>query len=87
MTVKELKEFIKDVPDDTVVVIADPTYKSDDPYCGVELDSVDPVQLQADDVSVEQIRLWINKPNALIFGLHKLDTVWVKDTKEPPNMI
>ena len=87
MTVKELKEFIKDLPDDTLVTIADPTYKCVDPYCEVELDSVDPIELQEDDVCVEQIRLWINKPNALIFGLHKLDTVWVKDTKESPNML
>ena len=79
MTVKELKEFIKDLPDDTLVVIADPTYKSADPYCEVELDSVDPVKLQEEDVCVEQIRLWINKPNALIFGLHKLDKEWVKE--------
>ena len=87
MTVKELKEFIKDLPDDTLVTIADPTYKCVDPYCEVELDSVDPIELQEDDVCVEQIRLWINKPNALVFGLHKLDTVWVKDTKESPNML
>jgi hypothetical protein len=87
MTVKELKEFIKDLSDDTLVVIADPTYKSDDPYCGVELDSVDPVKLQEEDVCVEQIRLWINKPTALVFGIHKLDKVWVKDTKESPNML
>jgi len=79
MTVKELKEFIKDLPDDTLVTIADPTYKSADPYCEVELDSVDPVELQEDDVSVEQIRLWINKPTALVFGLQKLDTVWIKE--------
>lgn len=78
MTIKELKERIKDLPDDTLVVIADPTYKSEDPYCGVELDSVDPVQLKEDDVCVEQIRLWINKPNALIFGLNKLDNDWIK---------
>lgn len=79
MTVKELKEFIKDLPDDTLVVIADPTYKSEDSYCGVELDTVDPVKLQEEDVCVEQIRLWINKPTALIFGLHKLDKEWVKE--------
>ena len=79
MTVKELKEFIKDLPDDTLVTIADPTYKCVDPYCEVELDSVDPVELQEDDVSVEQIRLWINKPNAVVFGIHKLDKVWVKE--------
>lgn len=79
MTVKELKEFIKDLPDDTLVTIADPIYKSADPYCEVELDSVDPVELQEDDVSVEQIRLWINKPTALVFGLQKLDKVWVKE--------
>ena len=79
MTVKELKEFIKDLPDDTLVVIADPTYKIADPYCEVDLDSVDPVELQEDDVSVEQIRLWINKPTALVFGLQKLDKVWVKE--------
>ena len=78
MTIKELKERIKDLPDDTLVVIADPTYKSEDPYCGVELDSVDPVQLKEDDVCVEQIKLWMNKPNALIFGLHKLDNDWIK---------
>jgi len=87
MTVKELKEFIKDLPDDTLVTIADPTYKCVDPYCEVELDSVDPIELQEDNVCVEQIRLWINKPNAIVFGLHKLDTVWVKDTKESPNML
>lgn len=87
MTVKELKEFIKDLPDDTLVTIADPTYKCVDPYCEVELDSVDPIELQEDNVCVEQIRLWINKPNALVFGLHKLDTVWIKDTKESPNML
>lgn len=87
MTVKELKEFIKDLPDDTLVTIADPTYKCVDPYCEVELDSVDPIELQEDNICVEQIRLWINKPNALVFGLHKLDTVWVKDTKESPNML
>lgn len=79
MTVKELKEFIKDLPDDTLVTIADPTYKCVDPYCEVELDSVDPVKLQEENVCVEQIRLWINKPNALIFGLHKLDKEWVKE--------
>ena len=79
MTVKELKEFIKDLPDDTLVTIADPTYKSADPYCEVDLDSVDPVELQEDDVSVEQIRLWINKPTALIFGLQKLDKDWIKE--------
>ena len=79
MTVKELKEFIKDLPDDTLVTIADPTYKSADPCCEVELDSVDPVVLQEDNVSVEQIRLWINKPTALVFGIHKLDKVWVKE--------
>lgn len=87
MTVKELKEFIKDLPDDTLVTIADPTYKCVDLYCEVELDSVDPIELQEDNVCVEQIRLWINKPNALVFGLHKLDTVWIKDTKESPNML
>ena len=87
MTVKELKEFIKDLPDDTLVTIADPTYKCVDPYCEVELDSVDPIELQEDNVCVEQIRLWINKPNAIVFGLHKLDTVWVKDTKESLNML
>ena len=87
MTVKELKEFIKDLPDDTLVTIADPTYKCVDPYCEVELDSVDPIELQEDDICVEQIRLWINKPNAIVFGLHKLDKVWVKDTKESPNML
>lgn len=87
MTVKELKEFIKDLPDDTLVTIADPTYKCVDPYCEVELDSVDPIELQEDDICVEQIRLWINKPNAIVFGLHKLDKVWVKDTKESSNML
>lgn len=53
MTVKELKEFIKDLPDDMEVIINDPEYVSDDPYCGIELTGIDATPIKAENVFIQ----------------------------------
>ena len=71
MTVKELKEFIKDLPDNMEVVINDPEYVSDDPYCGIELTGIDATPIKAENVFIQHTT-WHGKETSLLtFSLYR----------------
>lgn len=70
MTVKELKEFIKDLPDDMEIAINDPEYESDDPYCGVNIVEVTATPVENKDVFIQHVT-WCGKDmDVLTFGLY-----------------
>jgi hypothetical protein len=71
MTVKELKERIKDLPDDMEVVINEPEYVSDDPYCGVELRSVDATPIKDENVFIQHTTWHGKETDLLTFGFYK----------------
>lgn len=70
LTVKDLKEFIKDLPDDMQVISTLGDYESDDPYCGVTCVAVDPYELDKKDVFVKRMNEWsipaLDQPEVLV---------------------
>lgn len=70
MTVKELKERIKDLPDDMEIAINDPEYECDDPYCGVNIVEVTPTPVENKDVFIQHVT-WCGKDmDVLTFSLY-----------------
>ena len=71
MTVAELKERIKDLPDDMEIAINDPEYECDDPWCGVNITGTFATPVKDDDVFIQHVTWLGQEKDVLTFGLIK----------------
>ena len=71
MTIKELKERIKDLPDDMEIAINDPEYECDDPWCGCNIVSVCATPIDDEDVFTQHVTWMGEEKEVLTFGLFK----------------
>ena len=71
MTIKELKERIKDLPDDMEIAINDPEYECDDPWCGCNIVSVCATPINDEDVFTQHVTWMGEEKDVLTFGLIK----------------